>query len=114
MARTLSERDQEILRKLAPEICDPLCPGSGHEFFSILPPVSNHFAASDEDFLARIRRLSREELEYLAGLVLLGSESVSCVRPEHIVLFAEEVAERLSPGLAERIIGIYAAEGSCE
>jgi hypothetical protein len=113
MARTLSERDQEILKKLAPELCDPLCPGSGHEFFSILPPVSNHFSVSDEDFLARIRRLSPGDLEYLVGLVLDGSESVSCVRPEHIVLFAEEVAETLSPELGERIIRVYASEGSC-
>jgi len=28
----------------------PSLPGSGHEFFSILPPVSNHFSVSDEIF----------------------------------------------------------------
>jgi hypothetical protein len=114
MARKLSEKDEEILRKLAPEICDPLCPGSGHEFFSILPPVSNHFSVSDEDFLARIGRLTPGELEYLVRLVLDRSESVSCVRPEHIVLFAEQVAETLSPELGERIIRIYASEERCE
>ena len=113
MARTLSEKDQEILKKLAPELTDPLCPGSGHEFFSILPPVSNHFSVNNEDFLARIRKLTQEDLAYLVGLILEGTESVSCVRPEHIVLFAEEVADRQSLEQGEKIIRIY-AEGTCD
>jgi hypothetical protein len=113
MARILSEKDQMILKKLAPELADPLCPGSGHEFSSILPPVSNHFSISDRDFLERIRRLTREELEYLTGLVMNGTESIGCVRPEHIVLFAEQVADILSVELAEGIIGKYLDEGTC-
>ena len=88
MARTLSSRDMEILNKLAPELCDPLCPGSGHEFFSILPPVSNHFAADEKDFARRLRNLSREDLEYLVGLILDGSESIGCISPKHIVELA--------------------------
>jgi len=107
MARTLSSRDMEILMKLAPELCDPLCPGSGHEFFSILPPVSNHVAADEKDFARRLRHLSREDLEYLVGLILDGSESIGCVTPEHIVKFAEYVADTLSFGDAEQIIDIY-------
>jgi len=66
MARTLSERDLAILSLLAPEVTDPLCPGSGHGFFSILPPVSNHFATDDADFLNRIEQLPDEDLTYLA------------------------------------------------
>jgi hypothetical protein len=107
MARTLSSRDMEILMKLAPELCDPLCPGSGHEFFSILPPVSNHVAADEKDFARRLRHLSREDLEYLVGLILDGSESIGCVTPEHIVKFAEYVADTLSFGDAEQIIDLY-------
>lgn len=107
MARTLSSRDMEILMKLAPELCDPLCPGSGHEFFSILPPVSNHVAADEKDFARRLRHLSREDLEYLVGLIMDGSESIGCVTPEHIVKFAEYVADTLSFGDAEQIIDLY-------
>jgi hypothetical protein len=114
MSRTLSKKDQVILKKLAPELAPGICPGSGHEYYSILPPVSNHFSVSDRDFLVRINRLSRNELEYLADLILDGSESIGCVRPEHIVLFADQVADVISVDLAERIIGIYAAEGSCD
>jgi len=113
MARTLSNRDMEILNKLAPELCDPLCPGSGHEFFSILPPISNHFAADEKDFARRLRYLSREDLEYLVGLILNGSESVGCISPEHIVEFAEYVADTLSFEDAERIIEIYKDDNPC-
>jgi hypothetical protein len=114
MPRNLSKKDKEILTKLAPELTDGLCADSGHEYFSILPPVSNHFARDDRDFLERIGRLSREDLEYLAGLVLNGGESIGCVRPEHIVLFAEQVATILSLDLAEKIIEVYRSEGECE
>jgi hypothetical protein len=114
MSRTLSEKDQAILKKLAPELAQEVCPGSGHEYYSILPPVSNHFSDSDQDFLERIKRLSREELKYLADLIMDGRESIGCVRPEHIILFADQVADLLSADLAERIIGIYTTEGSCD
>jgi hypothetical protein len=103
----------EILNKLAPELCDPLCPGSGHEFFSILPPVSNHFAADEKDFAQRLRSLSREDLEYLVGLILDGSESIGCVSPEHIVGLAEYVADTLSFEKAEQIIDLYKNGGPC-
>ena len=113
MARTLSSRDMEILNKLAPELCDPLCPGSGHEFFSILPPVSNHFAADEKDFARRLRSLSREDLEYLVDLILDGSESIGCISPEHIVVLAEYVADTLSFEKAEQIIELYKDWGPC-
>jgi hypothetical protein len=113
MARTLSSRDMDILKKLAPELCDPLCPGSGHEFFSILPPVSNHFAGDEKDFARRLRNLSHEDLEYLVGLILDGSESIGCISPEHIVVLAEYIADTLSYEDAERIIDLYKNGGPC-
>ena len=113
MARTLSFRDRAILEKLAPELCDPLCPGSGHQFASIPPPVSNHASRDDTDFLRRIDRLSPDELAYLAGLIIEGSESISCMRAEHVVLFAEQVAEHISLECAEKIIAIYASDEAC-
>jgi hypothetical protein len=113
MARTLSFRDRAILEKLAPELCDPLCPGSGHQFASILPPVSNHAAHDDADFLHRIEQLSPADLTYLTGLIIEGRESISCMRAEHVVLFAEQVAEHISLECAEKIIAIYASDGAC-
>jgi hypothetical protein len=113
MARMLSQRDLEILKKLAPEVNDPLCPGSGHDFFSILPPVSNHFATSDADFLDRLERLSGEDLAYLAELILGGAESVGCMHPEHVVLLADQVARRLSMQTADSIIALYVSGNSC-
>lgn len=113
MARTLSDRDTEILKKLAPELGDPLCPGSGHEFFSILPPVSNHFAADEKDFARRLRNLSHEDLGYLVGLILDGSESIGCISPENIVELAEYVADTLSFDAAEQIIELYRNGAPC-
>lgn len=113
MARTLSLRDRAILEKLAPELCDPLCPGSGHQFASILPPVSNHAAHDDADFLHRIEQISPADLTYLTGLIIEGSESINCMRAEHVVLFAEQVAQHISLEYAEKIIAIYASGEAC-
>ena len=75
MARTLSEKDVEILKKLAPECADITCVGSGFDFQSILPPVSNHYALDDDDFEERLKRLDIFELEYLSEVILDGSEN---------------------------------------
>jgi hypothetical protein len=114
MARTLSPRDLEILKKLAPELDDPLCPASGHEFFSILPPVANHFATDDLDFIERVKRLTPDELAYLVGLILNGSESVGCIPPESLILFVEHIADVISLEAAEKIVTIYQFGASCE
>lgn len=58
--RKLDARSLEILRKLAPEITEPI------HYRSILPPVSMHHAADDEDFEERLERLDSGELDYLA------------------------------------------------
>jgi hypothetical protein len=74
--RTLNETDIEILKKLAPEAKIPT------HYRSILPPVSMHYATDDEDFLNRLRRLSTEDLKYLADCILDGTECLLCVSPE--------------------------------
>ena len=51
MPRELDDKDIAILKKLAPECGDLTCSGSGHTFHSILPPVSNHFAEDNTDFI---------------------------------------------------------------
>lgn len=53
--RKLDARSLEILRKLAPEISEPV------HYRSILPPVSMHHAADEEDFQERLQRLSAED-----------------------------------------------------
>jgi hypothetical protein len=113
MSRVLNEKDREILIKLAPEI-DGLCPGSGHEYYSVLPPVSNHYAKDECDFLERIKKLSGEEITYLANLILAGGESIQCVRPEHIILFAEQVSEKVSQDIGRRIVELYQSGDRCE
>ena len=76
--RKLNEKDIEILRKLAPEANIPT------HYRSILPPVSMHFAADDEDLQDRLKRLSTEDLEYLANRILDGSECLLCISSQRL------------------------------
>jgi hypothetical protein len=114
MPRELSVRDQEILRKLAPECSDEICAGSGHAFRSILPPVANHFTTGEADFAERVGRLSDDDLRYLADLVRDGGESLGCVPPELLSIFLQRVADRLGRRQAEELVMLYAREGECE
>jgi hypothetical protein len=114
MPRELSDRDREILKKLAPECAEEICAGSGHAFRSILPPVANHFATGEADFAGRIGRLTDDDLRYLVDLVRDGGESLGCVPPELLSLFLQMVADRLGRRQAEELVMIYAQEGECE
>jgi len=86
MSRELNDYDLEILKKLAPEI----------EFRSILPPVSHHFAQSEDDFKNRINRLSKEELEYIIDLVYDGKERIRSIMEEDLDAFFEVVRDKIS------------------
>ncbi len=114
MPRELSGRDQEILKKLAPECSDEICAGSGHAFRSILPPVANHFATGESDFAGRIGRLSDDDLRYLVDLIRDGGESLGCVPPEYLSVFLQRVADRIGRKQAEELVLLYAQEGECE
>jgi hypothetical protein len=114
MPRDLSDRDREILRRLAPECGDEVCSGSGHAFLSILPPVANHFARDEADFSGRIGRLTDEDLGYLVDLILDGRESLACVPPEFIEIFLARVAERLGNRRAEELVLRLVDEGECQ
>jgi len=94
--RTLNEKDVEILRKLAPEASIPT------RYRSILPPVSMHFAADDEDLQDRLKRLSTEGLKYLADLILDSSECLLCISPEAAGTFLDLLEERVSGDTAKR------------
>lgn len=111
MARTFDEIDFAILRKLAPEYSGILCPESGHEFHSILPPVSNHIAKDEEDFAERIARLSGEDWKYLADRILAGREDLGCMPEEDIEAVAAHIREAVSEEAAERILRLYRLSG---
>ena len=114
MPRELSERDIEIFKKLAPECGDLTCSGSGHQFHSILPPVSNHFAEDCNDFTQRISRLTDEELTYLTEIIQKGEESMGCLPIEDVEAFVHLVHDRLSEEIAQKVISAYESGYECE
>ena len=104
MSRELSEADWEILKKLAPELCDDgTCVSSGRKYRSILPPISMHYARDREDFRQRVERLTDEELDYLICLAENGEESLTCIRPEHKEEFLDLVGRRVSKARAQKL-----------
>lgn len=113
MARNLSEKDIEMLKKLAPECADITCTGSGFDYQSILPPVSNHYALDDDDFEERLNRLDIFELRYLAEVILGGSESLGCIQPEHAEILVRLLSERVSEDVGEKVRLLYEAAGEC-
>jgi hypothetical protein len=113
MPRELSEKDIEILKKLAPECGDLTCSGSGHMFHSILPPVSNHFAEDSTDFLERISRLNDEELKYITEMIQKGEESMGCLPVEDVEAFVHLVHDRLSEEIAQKVISAYESGYEC-
>lgn len=113
MARILSERDVAILKKSAPECTGLFCAGSGGPYRSVLPPLANHYAADAEDFHVRLERLDDDDLRYLTGLILDGSESLGCVPPEYVEVFLTFVDNRLGRDAALAILQNYESEGGC-
>ncbi len=111
MARKLTPDDIQILKKLAPELVDTTCTHSGHEFRSVLPPVSQHFSRSSSDFRERLVKLSDEELDHLVRLIFEGMESLHCVKKEHVDALVEVVRMRLSKVKAVELIELYKFAG---
>ena len=107
MPRILSETDIAILKKVAPECKELLCSGSGMNYRSILPPLANHYSKNAADFLARIKLLSKSDLEYLVGLIISDEESLGCVPVEYIDLFIEHVSERLGEEMVTEVRNSY-------
>jgi hypothetical protein len=111
MARKLTPDDMKILKKLAPELVDNACTHSGHEFRSVLPPVSQHLSPSPADFKERLLELSDEELDYLVTLIFEGMESLHCVRKEHVDTLVEVIGMRLSKVKASELFELYKFAG---
>ncbi len=107
MARKLSSIDLDILRKLAPELVDTTCGHAGHEFRSVLPPVSRHVSKSSGDFRERLMKLSDNDLNYLVNLVFDGMESLHCVKKEDADALIEVVGARISKVKATELLELY-------
>jgi len=107
MSRELDERDRELFKKLAPEYGGTPCPSSGHEFRSVLAPVSNHIAEDDADFERRIATLSQEDWEYLAVQILKGREDLGCLPEEDVDAILRHIQEKVSGETAGRIRTLY-------
>lgn len=114
MARDLSDKDLELLKKLAPECSDIICSGSGMAFQSILPPLANHLASDVNDFRKRLDTLTDQEFLYLIDLIRDGSESVACIPPLYARNFIEMVGERFGFDAASEMIDIYVDGVACE
>lgn len=113
MARNLSEKDQEILKKCAPECIGLFCSGSGGPYRSVLPPLANHYAADADDFRTRISRLTTNELEYLTALILSGEESLCCLPPDYFTAFLERVTEHLGRSARRELLNAYRGGEDC-
>ncbi|MDE4908609.1 hypothetical protein L0665_08325 [Methanogenium marinum] len=113
MARILSEKDQKILKKCAPECDDLLCSGSGVTYRSVLPPVANHYATNADDFRERINRLTADELEYLTTLITTGEESLCCLPPDYFAALLEQVTEQLGKSVRREMLNAYRSGDDC-
>ncbi|KUG19609.1 hypothetical protein ASZ90_010680 [hydrocarbon metagenome] len=107
MARDLMQRDFLLFKKLAPDYEWAPCPESGHEFRSVLAPVSHHIAVDEEDFAERIGRLSQEDWEYLAEQILKGREELGCMPEEDMEAVLRHIEEEVSGETADRIRRLY-------
>lgn len=111
MARILSQDDVRILKKLAPELVDPACRQAGHEYRSVLPPVSMHYSTSSENFRERLMKLSDNELNYLVDLIFEGFESLHCIKKEHMDVLFEVVGNKISKVKAVELLELYRFAG---
>jgi len=113
MARELSDKDREILRKLIPEFDELTSQGIDLEYMNILPPVANHHSKDVREFGERLKRLSAEDLRYLADRVLDGSESLGCLYPEYADVFFEALSGKLSPETVAQVREAYESGSEC-
>ncbi|GAB7016860.1 hypothetical protein [Methanogenium cariaci] len=113
MARILSKKDQDILKKCAPECENMICSGSNVPYRSVLPPVANHYAANADDFRERITHLTADELEYLTTLITTGEESLCCLPPDYFAVFLEQVTASLGKSARREMLNAYRGSEDC-
>lgn len=113
MARELGNRDREILKKLVPEFDELLSQGIDLDYMNILPPVANHHSKDERDFGDRLKRLSAEDLHYLADRVIDGTESLGCLYPEYADAFFEALLGKLSADILDQVKEAYESGDGC-
>jgi hypothetical protein len=93
MARKLTSRDLELLKKMIPELDIDSFPPA---FRSILPPVSKRFSSSGQEFKSRLDTLSTTDLEYLVDLIFQGDECLSCLIDEYMDILLDKIKDNIS------------------
>jgi hypothetical protein len=95
MSREFTQKDIEILNKLAPELQSNINSPQGHQYLFLLRPVSHRVARSGEDFKERLLRLTDDDLEYLVDLALKAQEDIRGLNDEDMYAFIEVIDERV-------------------
>jgi len=113
MARDLNERDLQILIKLVPELELLQKKGIEIEYMNILPPVANHHSRSMLEFEQRLKKLSVEDMRYLADQVIEGTESCGCLHPDFAEVFFTVAGQMLSESVADQLREAYESGGEC-
>jgi hypothetical protein len=113
MGRELNERDLQILKKLVPELAELQSEGIDIEYMNILPPVANHHSRGLPDFEQRLKKLSEDDMRYLADLILEGRESLCCLQPDFAEVFFNVAGQRLSSDVADSLRLAYETGGEC-
>ncbi|VVB71766.1 Uncharacterised protein [uncultured archaeon] len=113
MARNLDEKELQILRKLAPELAEMEAQGIDIEYMNILPPVANHHSRDTSDFEQRLRKLSADDMRFLADLVIQGREALSCLHPAFAEILFSVAGQRLSSDVADQLREAYESGEEC-
>jgi len=101
MARKLTSRDMELLRKMVPELDIDNFPPA---FRSILPPVSKRFSSSKQELKSRLDTLSTTDLEYLVDLIFQGDECLTCLTDEYLDILLDKIRDKISHKKAEDLV----------
>jgi len=83
------------------------------EYMNILPPVANHHSRSPQEFEQRLKRLTSEDMSYLAEQVLQGIESLGCLSPEFAEVFCTVAGQKLSEPVADQLREAYESGEAC-
>jgi hypothetical protein len=81
---------------------------------NILPPVANHHSRDVADFESRLKRLSVEDMRYLADQIFRGEESLGCLHPQFAEVFFSVAGQRLSSETADRLRDACRQGGECQ
>ena len=113
MGRDMNDRDLTILKRLVPELEELHSQGVDIEYMNILPPVANHHSRGVSDFEQRLKKLSVEDMSYLADLILEGTEGLCCLQPDFAEAFFTVAGQRLSSDMADKLRLAYETSGDC-